>query len=144
MNRLLKFWSLPGREKQLFCEACILLLLSNVCVRAIAFRHIDRFLRARWSYVAPRDYDPANDINLVNISLARAASLLPWQSLCLSRSVAAFIMLRRRGVSAILCAGVKFLEDSSLSAHAWVHTGRGTIESDSENSAFTVVMRIGR
>jgi hypothetical protein len=144
MNRLLKFWSLPRREKQFFCEAAILLLLLNFCVRAIAFRHLDRILRARWSYVAPRDYDPANDVRLVNISLARAASLLPWQSLCLSRSVAAFIMLRRRGVNAILYAGVKFLEDSSLSAHAWVRTDRGMIEGNSENSAFTVVMSIGR
>jgi hypothetical protein len=144
MNRLLKFWSLPSREKQLFCEAWFLLLISNVCVRAIAFRHIESFLRAHWDYVAPRDYGAANDINLVNSSVVRAASLLPWQSLCLSRSIATFIMLRRRGVGAILCAGVKFLEDSSLSAHAWVRTGCGTIESNSENSAFVVVMSIGR
>jgi hypothetical protein len=141
MKRLLKFWSLPRREKQFFCEAGILLLLSNFCVKAIAFRHIDSFLRARWS--ASCDYDHADDVKLVNLSLARAANLLPWQSLCLSRSIVAFIMLRRRGICAVLCAGVRFLENSSLGAHAWVRTDRGEIERNSENSAFTVVVTIG-
>jgi transglutaminase superfamily protein len=144
MKRFLKFWSLPRREKQFFCEAGILLLLSNFCVRAIAFRHIESFLRARWSDDTPRGYDQAGDIKLVNLSLARAANLLPWESLCLSRSVAAFIMLRRRGIPAVLYAGVKFLEDSSLTAHAWVRTSRGAIEANSENSAFTVIVRIGQ
>ena len=65
-------------------------------------------------------FDSADDIKLVNLSLSRAANLLPWKSLCLSRSIAAFIMLRRRGIPAVMFAGVKFAEDSSLLAHAWV------------------------
>ena len=48
MGRLAKFWSLTRREKEFLCEASILLLLSNTCVKSIAFRHIDRFLR-RWN-----------------------------------------------------------------------------------------------
>ena len=145
MKRLLKFWSLPRREKQLFFEAAITLLLSNLSVRTIAFRHIESFLRARWNDGAvAHGYDRGDDIKLVNISLSRAANILPWKSLCLSRSIAAFIMLRRRGIPAVLYAGVKFLEDSSLSAHAWVRTGGAAIEGNAENSAFTVVVRIGQ
>src|SRR5215471_13699787 len=140
MNRLCKFWSLPRREKQSFCEAGILLLLSNLLVRAIAFRYIERFLRSRWSDRPPPGYGDADDIRLVNTSVARAATLLPCESLCLSRSIVVFIMLRRRGIPAVLYAGVKVLEDSSLSAHAWVRTGRA-VEGNSEGSAFTVVMR---
>ena len=123
MGRLLKFWSLTRREKQFFCEAGILLLLSNLCVKTIAFRHIDSFLRARWNDCTRGAFDRADDIKLVNLSLSRAANLLPWKSLCLSRSIAAFIMLRRRGIPAVMFAGVKFSEDSSLLAHAWVDTG---------------------
>ena len=89
-------------------------------------------------------FDRADDIKLVNLSLSRAANLLPWKSLCLSRSIAAFIMLRRRGIPAVMFAGVKFSEDSSLLAHAWVHTGRGVIDGNSENSAFTPLVRIGQ
>src|SRR5712672_3441006 len=122
MGRLLKFWSLTRREKLFFCEAGILLLLSNLCVKTMAFRHIEGFLRARWNDGTRGGCNCADDIELVTLSLSRAANPLPWKSLCLSRSIAAFIMLRRRGIPAVMFAGVKSIKDSSLLAHAWVHT----------------------
>src|SRR5262245_25020027 len=144
MGRLHRFWSLPRREKKFFCEAGILLLFANLCVKALAFRHIDSFLRGRWNDRPAVTGDEAGDSRLINLSLARAANLFPWESLCLSRSVAAFIMLRRRGIPAILFAGVKVREDTSLSAHAWVHTGGEAIEGNSENSTFTIMINIGK
>jgi hypothetical protein len=39
--------------------------------------------------------------------------------------------------------GVKSLEDSSLLAHAWVHTGREKTDEDSESSTFTALVRVG-
>jgi hypothetical protein len=143
MRPLLKFWSLTRREKQFFCEAAILLLLANLCVRMIAFRHIDGFLRARWNDGTRGGSNRAYDIELVRLSLSRGANLLPWQSLCLSRSIAAYIMLRRRDIPAIMFAGVKSLEDSSLLAHAWVQTAGGVIGGNSE-AAFTPLVRIGQ
>jgi hypothetical protein len=143
MRKLLKFWSLTRREKQFFCEAAILLLLSNICVRTIAFRHIDSFLRARWNGGTRGGFNRADDIELVNLSLLRAANPLRWKTLCLSRSIAAFIMLRRRGIPAVIFAGVKSVEDSSLLAHAWVQTAGGVIGGSSENAAFTPLVRIG-
>jgi hypothetical protein len=41
-----------------------------------------------------------------------------------------------------LFAGVKVGEDTSLNAHAWVHTGREAIEGNSENSTFTTLISI--
>src|SRR6476660_762807 len=49
MRRLVKFWSLPKGERRLLREAGILLLLSNACIKVVAFKHIDRFLRAGWN-----------------------------------------------------------------------------------------------
>jgi hypothetical protein len=144
MGRLLKFWSLPRREKQFFCEAGTLLLLSNLCVKTLAFRHIDSFLRGRWNDGAPDGLAHADDIDLVTLSLSRVANLLPWKTLCLSRSIAAFIMLRRRGIPAVMVAGVKFCGDSSLVAHAWIHTGNDVTNANSENSPFAGVVRIGQ
>jgi Transglutaminase-like superfamily len=143
MGYLSKFWSLTRREKQLFCEAFSLLLLSHLSVKMIAFRHIYSFLGAHWNDHPTGTLERADDIRLVNLSLSRAASPLPWKSLCLSRSIAAFIMLRRRGVPAVIFAGVKF-EDSSLLAHAWVHAGRGVPDRKPEKAAFTALMTIGQ
>ena len=143
MGRLAKFWSLTRREKEFLCEASILLSLSNICVKAIAFRHIDRFLRTGWRDGTQATIDRQQEIGLVQRSISRAANAVPWESRCLSRSITEFIMLRRRGVPAIIFAGVRFSGDSSLNAHAWVDTGLGAKDKSSQNSGFATVLRIG-
>jgi hypothetical protein len=135
---LLKMWCLTRREKLLICEAIIFLFFSTLCIRMIAFKRIERFLRVRWKHVV-QSCD--KDVRLVNRSVSRAANLLPWKSLCLSRSIAEFIMLRRRGIPAVLVAGVKFSKDRSyLDAHAWVATSLA----DTVSLNFVVVFRIGQ
>jgi hypothetical protein len=141
MRRLTKFWSLPKGEKKLLGEAGILLLLSNTCIKVVAFRHLDRLLRTRWNDRLESDIDRKEEIKLVRCSVLRAANILPWRSRCLSRSIAEFIMLRRRGIPAVMLAGVRFSGSSSLDAHSWVNTG--TNDNVSEGSGFTTVIRIG-
>jgi hypothetical protein len=150
MGRFRRFWNLTRREKVVFFEACVLLLTSNLSIKTVAFRYIDRSLRhwtdhGRNTFV--RSDDIKNDIKLIDLSLSRATNVLPWNCLCLSRSMAKLIMLRRRGIPAILFAGVKSLEDSSLSAHAWVRTDVDVMDMNldrAENAEFTVLVRIGQ
>src|SRR5262245_4719856 len=123
MGRLAELWFMTRREKIFLCEAGILLLLSNACIKVIAFRRIDRFLRTRWNNGIKGRTGQEQVITLVRRSISRAANVLPGRSLCLSRSIAEFIMLRRRGIQAVLLAGAKFSGHSSLDAHAWVETG---------------------
>ncbi len=144
MGRLLRFWSLSRREKLFLCESAILLLFSYLSVKTVAFKRIDSFLGARWNNGSRGAADAAEDIKLINLSLSRLINLLQCESLCLSRSIAAFIMLRRRGIPAVIVAGVKFSSDSSFHAHAWVDTCHSEPKASLENSAFTPVMRIGR
>ena len=144
MSRLLRFWLLPRREKRFLCEAGILLLLSYLGVKAIRFKHLERFLRARWNDAARDTGDTAEIIKLVDVSLSRIVKLSPWKGLCLSRSMAEFIMLRRRGIPAVIVAGVKFSEYSSLLAHAWIDTGHDKPDVSEDNSSFTAIMRIGQ
>lgn len=143
MNRLAKFWSLSGGEKKFLCEASIVLLLSNVCINAIAFRHIDRFLRRHWNNDIESGIDRQREIKLVQHSISRAANVLPWKSLCLSRSIAEFIMLRRRSIPAVIFTGVRVSDHSVLEAHAWVDTGVELNNKSSEHSRFATVIRIG-
>jgi hypothetical protein len=143
MGRLTKFWSLTKREKVVLFEAMVLLSLSIVCVKVVAFRQIDKFLRTHWSGCIRGDTDHKHEIRLVQRSLLRAANAVPWRSLCLSRSIAGFVMLRRRGIPAIMYAGARFSGHSSLDAHAWVDTGLETNDKSSENFGFATVIRIG-
>jgi hypothetical protein len=143
MGRQAKFWSLTRREEEFLCEASILLLFSNACVKVIAFRHIDRFLRTRWNDGSEGAIDREQESRLVQLSISRAANVLPWKSLCLSRSIAEFIMLRRRGIPAVMFAGVRFSGHSSLDAHAWVDAGLEVKDKSSQNAGFATVIRIG-
>ena len=144
MSPLAKFCSLTGREKIFFCEASLLVSLANICVKTIAFRRIDRFLRARCNdIVQNQGIDREPEIRLVQRCVSRAANVLPWKSLCLSRSIAEFIMLRRRGIPAVMFAGVRFSDDSSLHAHAWVDAGLGVNDTRPEHAGFTTVIAIG-
>jgi len=148
MGQLLRFWYWARCEKLLLVEACVLLLASNLSVKAVAFRRIDSCLR-RWdrrNASVSSEY-MQNDIRLVDLSLTRAANLFPWKSLCLTSSIAKLIMLRRRGIPAVLFAGVKSVADASLVAHAWVRPGDCIMNASSdgnENAEFTVLVRIGQ
>jgi hypothetical protein len=147
MSRLIKFWSLSRREKRLLLEATICLLISNLTVKIIAFRHIESFLRAyywrpHYDKRADAPVDQSSEISLINLSLSRAANQFPWQSLCLSRSIAAFIMFGRREIPVLMFVGVKFVENTSLRAHAWVHVGSLGSDESSENSTFTPLVTI--
>jgi Transglutaminase-like superfamily len=145
MGQFRRFWYLTRREKLFFFEAGILLLASNVSVKTVAFRHINSYLHHWNDRSRIVCSDDMKNIELIDLSLSRAANVLPWNSLCLSRSIAKLIMLRRRGIPAILFAGVKSLEDSSLSAHAWVRSGDDVMDKDrAEDAEFTVLVRIGR
>jgi hypothetical protein len=143
MDRLAKFWSLTRREKEVLCEASILLSLCNICVKAIAFRHIDRFLRSRWNHGNQGTIDYEQESRLVQRSVSRAANVLPWKSRCLTQSIAEFIMLRRRGIPAVIYAGVRFSGESSLDAHTWVRIGLEDNDKSAENSGFVTVIKIG-
>jgi Transglutaminase-like superfamily len=148
MGRVRRFWYLTRREKFFFLESCILLLIANVSVKMVGFRHINRFLHhwsGRTQNVVPSD-DMRSDIELIDLSLSRAANVLPGRSLCLSRSITKLIMLHRRSIPAVLFAGVKCLDDSSLTAHAWVRAGDCVTSGNldlSENAEFTVLVRVG-
>src|SRR5262245_14736550 len=122
MGRLTKFWFLSRREKALLCEAGSLYLVAKVSVHTIPFRHIERFLRTSVGSGAAKASDRQEDTRLVRLSLLRCGSLFRWKAPCLSRSIAEFIMLRRRGIPAVLYIGAKLIESSTLSAHAWVET----------------------
>jgi len=142
MGRVRKFLSLSRPEKLAFCEAGLLLLLATLCVRTIAFKHIERFLRTRWSEASRDLSDQSAVTRRVAQAVSRAENVWPWRSRCLSRSIATFVMFRRRGIPAILFTGVRISEDTALQAHAWVGTDHGAT-GIAESAGYTTLVKIG-
>lgn len=145
MNRLRKFVSLNAKEKALFFEACVILTSSSIGVSIFSFKAIERLMHSRW-YIRRRannrhSDDYAKQIDLVKSAISRATNSLPWQTWCLSRSVTAFLMLRRRHVPTIMFTGVKF-DGSCFLAHAWVQAGHNAAGPTHEQTVFTPLIRI--
>src|SRR5262245_33942666 len=140
MGRLHKLWGFSRRDKGLLCEASILFLAAKVSVHTIPFRHIERYLRAHWGGSAADICDRHEDVRLVRLSLSRAGSLFRWKAPCLSRSIAEFIMLRRREIPAVMYMGVKVIGNSALSAHAWVEASAARADRDCGGYANVLVI----
>jgi hypothetical protein len=151
MRTLSKFWQLSLREKRLLLEAATFLVLSNLAVKMVAFRYNERLLHAFCTRFARRRSPNAcyttADISLLNRSISRAANRFPWKSLCLSRSMTAFIMFSRRGIPSVMILGAKCFGDTSLCAHAWVDADHENYHEDSketseDGAAFTPLFKI--
>jgi len=143
MKRLAKLWSLSWPEKVLLVEALWLLATASLSLRLVPFRTIHEFLRGRYNAAPVQEgADASAQVRAVKLAVSRAALGAFWKPRCLSQSIACLIMLRRRGVPAVLVAGVKILEDASLAAHAWIVTDDNAVAVPSP-SEFTVILKIG-
>lgn len=114
-----KFLSLPYDEKLLLIEAIVLLFISKIIV-FFPFRQYIKLLRP----VGDSHKEPELGLFIkIGKSLQRANKLACWKNICLVKSVAARIMLSRRGIPSVFTLGLFFHDGTKLGAHAWVRSG---------------------
>ena len=119
-------------------EAMLALVAAKVILRGLPWRWlgwltgpVDRAatdLRAR---PGRRDAGTAGVAWAIRIG----ARKLPWHSSCLTRALAARMMLRRRGVESTLIVGVAS-DAAGFRAHAWLISGGGTVCGGRESREF--------
>jgi len=86
----------------------------------------------------------AAEIGRMVEAVARA---MPFRALCLQQAVAARRMLRRRGLRATVCLGVKRnaadgdTAGQGSAAHAWVEVGSQVVNGDGDLGDYAVVAR---
>ena len=104
-------------------EAIVML----ACARLIVLCCYSRF--SPWLMREPRadEQNPSPALRMrIQHAIARASSIVPWDSLCLPNAMAAKLMLARRGCRSTIHLGVGKAEGGQLHAHAWLEAG-GTI-----------------
>lgn len=100
---------------QLFLPAYILLIQSSVLIRFGAFHDIHNMVtRQKLIHFA---YVSRFSVDLICHAIDLASALYPFQVLCLQRSAATTVLLRRHGWKAELVIGTQILPFKS---HAWV------------------------
>jgi len=64
---------------------------------------------------------------------------VPWNATCLVQGASAMIMLKRRGIPAMLWLGVRMKDGGGMAPHAWVTSGRQVILGGGELDTYTPV-----
>jgi len=143
MPRLKKVFSRirrqPAWRVRLFLEAVLLLAWSRVALRLLPFRHIAWFLdlpllRQR-SDIPEREQECKN----VEWAIGRGAMVLPGETVCFPRAIAAHVMCRTRGIDTTLYYGAAILPDSGLTAHVWLQDGLTGVVGKDTASAYCVL-----
>lgn len=115
------------QEWRLLLEAGSLALLIEMALRLQPFNRLLARLNAIG--VGARKTWPRA---ACECAVDRAYRLLPLRRTCLKESLTLLPMLRRRGLDARLCLGVR-REGDRLAAHAWIAQGGLSLEWDAES-----------
>jgi hypothetical protein len=112
MRRRLRAVTVPT---PLACGA--LLAAVRLSVKLLGLGRSIRLVR-RWVDDIPHRHDLGPDtVRQAARAVALAGAFFPGRAICLEQSLTLYVLLRRRGIAAVLCIGV---QPYPFFAHAWV------------------------
>jgi Transglutaminase-like superfamily len=139
---LYRFFRQPTMRRRLLVEAFVWLLFARLLLWVIPFRHLTLLLRrtpsAHFDLPEPERQRFKQDVRW---AVNRAAGLLPGETVCFPRGIAAQAICRRRGIPAIMYYGAASAPGKGLSAHVWVLDGTDGIVGHQLASEFRVLAR---
>jgi hypothetical protein len=115
-SKLSKMRALSAVERRLVVTSAALLPVIALGLRVLG---LSRVLQLLGRPVAPARGEDI-DVERIALLVSMAASNLPFEPTCLTRSVLLQWLLRRCGRDGALRIGVRRPGESQLSAHAWV------------------------
>lgn len=129
-------------ERILLLEAFMLLGIARFMVLAVPFRWLAVSLGKRMNETgAVTGHRDLRIARMIGQAIRSAANNTPWESVCLTRAVAAQWMLKRRRIASTLYLGVSkgVPGPERLAAHAWLRCGDEILTGDEGHRHFTVV-----
>ena len=118
-----KFRLLSWRDRVLLANALVWLAGARAAILVLPFKTVAQM--ASRSVVRPAPLGPGREacVERVRWAITVLARRVPWRAKCYEQGIAAFFMLRRRGVPAELYYGAANIEGEGLCAHVWVRDG---------------------
>jgi hypothetical protein len=104
---------------RLLAEAGAAILVASMALRLMPFRTLAERLGRGPGRARPVDAETAYWLRRAVLAWARR---LPWRTLCFEQGLAAFTLLRRRGLAATMHYGAATI-GGELKAHVWVTSG---------------------
>lgn len=117
-----RFRSQPWGKRALLLETAYWIVAARLAVLVVPFSRIARHMGGM------REPEPGSEQSLagqapareVSWAIERVAPVLPFKVVCLPRALAAWQLLRRRGVPARLHFGIVMTNPNQKQAHAWL------------------------
>jgi hypothetical protein len=127
-------------------EASLLLAFFRVCLAVVSVRRILRVLTHGSAGEPVAEPPEAQDADLelarrVQWAVRAVARHSPVQFVCFPQTLAAYTMLRRRGVAGSIVYGVKRSAEGELLAHTWLEACGGCVVGGEERGGFSVLDR---
>jgi len=137
------FVAMLGPEKAALIAAWLLLGLSAMALRLVAFRRLAPILGTPIGPVAcvPLiDGKQEERARLVKRAVRRAARIAPLRSDCLPQVLAGSLLCRLLAIPTTAYLGVRLGSNPNISAHAWLCAGPVPVTGGSSFEEFTVVI----
>jgi hypothetical protein len=138
VKRLLKFLHLSSIERGLLAKAAVLLCAMRLSVCLLPFRTLQFFVsRAKRSSIRRCKTDRIS-LDQITWAVTVASRYLPGKTSCLSKALAAQILLARAGYSTQMQVGIARGDEGKLKGHAWVEF-QGKILFGDDGSSYTLI-----
>ncbi len=139
MRAFRKFLALDPGDRMLVVEAWSYLAIARAALLSLPFKWIARRLGRQF---APDDaveslQAPPLIAARIGSVVERTARHTPWNSTCLTQTIAGKFMLRRRGVSSRLFLGTRKDEAGRFIAHSWLLAGSEILIGGGGHETFT-------
>ena len=139
MDLLRKFWRLSWQDRVLLAETILSLAIAGIAIAVLPFRYVGllaaRPIRRPTLFGQARVYE----VGRVRWAIITIAARLPWRALCFQQSLAAQLMLRRRGIFSVLYYGAAQDDRSGLHAHVWLRDGNVDVIGGEIASGFAIL-----
>ena len=142
LGRVVVWLQRPLAEKLWLFPAFVLLGLSRFLLLVVPFSTIAPLLGRDMKAMVIGSVATAREVSralAIGRAIATAARHTPWESQCLAQAVTARVLLGLNRLPYVLHLGVRVGADSTLAAHAWVSTGRGSVTGGHGSSDFKVL-----
>jgi hypothetical protein len=123
VDDLRKFWRLSWRDRLLLSQAALWLGIAGLSIAVLPFRSVGLLAARPIRRQELARQARRNNVQRIRWAITRAAARVPWRAKCFEQGLAAQLMLRRRGIPAVLYYGAKQDEQNGLNAHVWVRDG---------------------
>jgi hypothetical protein len=122
-------------------EAAIFLLLARLAIIMLPFRCLTWYFNRHIKQPELIDPERKRLRREVSWAIDRAALILPGDTVCFPRGIAAQAMLRRRRIATILYYGAATLPETGLTSHVWVQDGVNGVVGHNSSSDYIILAR---